>query len=162
MFSKRKEVILLVFGKGGHNAQITRYIDNDNINALPFIALTSAETIHQKIEDKFFCIEARDKFSQLKNLFVFCAYIFVSCVQMVRIIFRYKVVAMISTGPGLAVIPGIICRLKRAKVIYFESWSRIEKPSLAGRFMYWISNQFFVQHKSMKARYPKAKYMGRL
>lgn len=162
MFSKRKEVILLVFGKGGHNAQITRYIDNDDINQLPLIALTSAENIHEKIEDKYFCLEARDKFSQLKNLFIFCAYIVVSIIQMFRIIAKYRVVGMISTGPGLAVIPGIMCRLKRAKVIYFESWSRIEKPSLAGRFMYWVSDQFYVQHQSMKAKYPQSKYVGRL
>ncbi|MEW6983283.1 PssD/Cps14F family polysaccharide biosynthesis glycosyltransferase [Colwelliaceae bacterium 6471] len=162
MFKKRKDVLLLVYGKGGHNAQMKRFMNQYDSRELPCIAITSATEVDVDVMASFYCMEARDKFSRYKNIFVFFIYLFVSAVQMLRIISKYRVVGLVSTGPGLAIVPSIICRIIRAKVIYFESWSRISKPSLAGRFMYYIANIFYVQHESLQKEYPKAIYAGRL
>lgn len=162
MFNKRPEVVLLVYGKGGHNAQMKRFMSNYNSLDLPCVAITSAQHVDVDVIDSFYCMEARDKFSRFKNIFVFFLYLFTSVFQMIRIIQKYRIVGLISTGPGIAIMPSIICRLIRAKVIYFESWSRFSKPSLAGRFMYNIAHLFYVQHQSIQAEYPNAIYAGRL
>ncbi len=164
MFKKRPEVILLVYGKGGHTAQMTRFLSNQlqYSNEQEYISITNSNKALTGVVDSYYSVEARDKHSILKNIFLLFAYILLCSFQMIRVICKYKVVGMISTGPGMAVIPGIICKLKGTKVVYFESWSRFSKPAIAGRVMYYIAHLFFIQHKSIQRHYPKAIYAGRL
>jgi UDP-N-acetylglucosamine:LPS N-acetylglucosamine transferase len=162
MLKKRPDIILLVYGKGGHNAQMKRFLAQYDSMGLPFVKITSESKADINVIDEYYCMEARDKFSRFKNIFVMFFYFFVSIFQMIRIISKYRIVGLISTGPGLAIIPCFISRLIRTKVIYFESWSRISTPSLAGKFMYRIAHLFYVQHKSIQNKYPNAIYAGRL
>jgi len=164
MFKSRPEVVLLVYGKGGHTAQMQRFIDNapDELKNKKLVALTDVKAENPAFIKQFYCVEARDKYSYVKNLLVFIVYFFWALVQMSRVMFTYKVTGMISTGPGVAVVPAAMCRLCAIKVVYFESWSRIFTPSLAGRIMYRIANVFFIQHKSLQKFYPHAIFSGRL
>ncbi len=164
MFKKRPEVLLLVYGKGGHAAQMQRFIKNapDELKNKKLIALTDVKSENALFMKQFFCVEARDKFSYVKNIFVFILYFFWSLVQMVRILYKYNVIGMVSTGPGVAVVPALFCRSFSKPVIYFESWSRIFTPSLAGKIMYKISNTFFIQHSSLQKFYPKGIFSGPL
>jgi UDP-N-acetylglucosamine:LPS N-acetylglucosamine transferase len=164
MFEKRAKVVLMVYGKGGHTAQMHRFINNapDELKNKKLVALSDVTAKSNDFIEQFYCVEARDKYSYLKNAFVFMVYFFWSLVQMTRILFKYKITGMISTGPGVAVVPAAICRLCGIKVIYFESWSRIFTPSLAGKIMYRIANVFFIQHTSLQKHYPQGIFSGRL
>ena len=68
--------------------------------------------------------------------------------------------AVISTGAGVAVPMCYIAKLFGKKVIFFESFCRIEKPSLSAKLVYPIADLFFVQWQGMKKFYPKAKLGG--
>ena len=164
MLKNRPEVILMVYGKGGHAAQMARFIDGapQELKNKQLIALTDVKIKDKTFSHQFYCVEARDKFSYIKNFVVFVLYFFWALAQMIHILSKYRVITMISTGPGVAVIPAIICRLFGIKVIYFESWSRIFTPSIAGKIMYRIANLFFIQHKSLQKFYPKSSFFGRL
>jgi len=164
MFKSRPEVVLLVYGKGGHAAQMQRLlVDGPNeFKNKQFIALTDVKKPNPLFLKQFYCVEARDKFSYIKNVFVFVLYFFWAFAQMIQILVKYKVVGMISTGPGIAVVPALFCRLFFINVTYFESWSRIYTPSLAGKIMYYIANTFFIQHQSMQKFYPQGIFSGRL
>jgi len=164
MFKNRHEVILLVYGKGGHTAQMERFLHSQpkKFDEKCYVALSNSASLDNKLEQRFYCMEARDKFSKLKNIFIFLAYPLLAFVQMCRILINYKVTGMISTGPGMAVIPALLCRLLLKPVVFFESWSRVSQKSIAGRVMCRIANLFFVQHKGMKKQYPDATYKGRL
>ena len=69
---------------------------------------------------------------------------------------------IISTGV-LACIPMIyIGHLLKKKVIYIESFAKINSPTMTGKLVYkkkW-ADQFYVQWKSMKKYYPAAIYKG--
>jgi len=164
MFKNRPEVILMVYGKGGHAAQMTRFIQGapEELKSTPFIALSDVKIKDKNFIRQFYCIEARDKFSYMKNIFIFILHFFWSLIQITRILMNYRVVSMISTGPGIAVVPALICRMLGVKVIYFESWSRIFTPSIAGKIMYRVANLFFIQHESLQKYYPKSRFFGRL
>ncbi len=164
MFKNRPQVVLMVYGKGGHTAQMHRFIASapDELKNKELVALSDVTANNTDFIEQFYCVEARDKFSYIKNLFVFIVYFFWAMMQMLRILFKYKVTGMISTGPGVAVVPAAICRLFAIKVVYFESWSRIYTPSLAGKIMYRIANVFFIQHKSLQKFYPQGIFSGRL
>lgn len=164
MLKNRQKVILMVYGKGGHAAQMTRFIKNApaELKSIPFVALSDVKIKDESFIRQFYCMEARDKFSYVKNIVTFILYFFWSLFQIVRILINYRVVSIISTGPGITVVPAIVCRLLRIKVIYFESWSRVFTPSLAGKVMYRLANLFFIQHESLQKHYPKSRFFGRL
>lgn len=163
-FKNREKVVLLVYGKGGHAAQMKRFLHNEKPNetATQYITLSNDDILLPNVIGNYFCIDARDKYYWYKNIFISLAYFVISLFQMFRLSFKYKIVGMISTGPGLAVIPGLFCRILNKKVVFFEDWCRFNTPSIAGRIMYVIANVFFIQHKAVRKFYPKSIYMGRL
>lgn len=67
---------------------------------------------------------------------------------------------VVSTGV-LSTIPlCLIAKLFRKKVIYIESFAKINSPTLTGRVMYKFADIFYVQWPEMLKVYPKAKYIG--
>lgn len=67
---------------------------------------------------------------------------------------------VICTGV-LSMIP--IClyaKLFRKKLIYIESYAKINSPTLSGKFLYKYADLFLVQWKSMLNVYPQAIYKG--
>ncbi|WP_281544097.1 PssD/Cps14F family polysaccharide biosynthesis glycosyltransferase [Grimontia sp. SpTr1] len=69
---------------------------------------------------------------------------------------------VISTGPGISILPSILVRLRGGKVIHVETWSRFSSQSLTGKYMKYIATDFYVQNESLLNVYPKAKFSGRL
>ena len=46
------------------------------------------------------------------------------------------------------------------KIVYIESYARMNNKSLSGKLIYPIASLFIVQWKEMLKLYPKAKYLG--
>lgn len=80
--------------------------------------------------------------------------------QSFRILIKEKPVNIISTG-ALATIPiCILGKIMRKRIIYIESFARIDSPSLTGKVMYHVADLFIVQWEEMLKIFPKAKYGG--
>lgn len=78
----------------------------------------------------------------------------------INIFFKEKPDFIISTG-ALATIPiCLLAKLFRKKVIFIESFAKINSPTLTGRFVYKFADQFYVQWEEMLQFYPKAIYKG--
>lgn len=76
------------------------------------------------------------------------------------ILMRERPDAVISTG-ALATFP--LCFLAKIfgkRVIYIESFARVDEPSLTGKLMYHVADLFIVQWKEMMKFYPNAVYGG--
>lgn len=161
--SMPRKVILVIYGRGGHKEQMRRLLNElkQNSPSLEFVSIAD-------VDDQFgslchlMCPEPRDKFNPWSAPFKLSYSGAVSLVQTVKLTLKYQISGVVSTGPGMAVLPSIFFRLLGKQVIYIESWSRFYSASLTGRVMYWISNIFYVQNKSMKRIFPRAKYVGRL
>ena len=54
----------------------------------------------------------------------------------------------------------LVGKLKRKKIIYIESFARVDKKSLTGRLVYPFADLFLVQWEPMLKCYPKAEYVG--
>lgn len=77
-----------------------------------------------------------------------------------QIILKEKPDCIISLG-ALATYP--ICLLGKImgkKIIYIESFSRVDTPSLSGKLMYRIADLFIVQWRELLEYFPKAVYGG--
>ena len=46
------------------------------------------------------------------------------------------------------------------KIIFIESLSRVYSPSLSGKIMYHLSDQFYIQWAGLKKFFPKSLFMG--
>ena len=67
---------------------------------------------------------------------------------------------IITTGV-LAVIPMcLIAKLFRKKLIYIESFAKINSPTKTGKMMYKYADRFYVQWESMLEFYPNAIFLG--
>lgn len=154
--------LLLIYGKGGHQEQMRRLI-NKMQSQHPFEFVSIADVIDDfGAIEHLQCPEPRDKFHLWKAPWQLAHTSTVTLMQTIKLIKRHNIKGIISTGPGMAVVPSIIFRLLGKKVIYIESWSRFYTASATGIFMYKIANQFYVQNKPMLNKYPKATYSGRL
>jgi beta-1,4-N-acetylglucosaminyltransferase len=67
---------------------------------------------------------------------------------------------VICTG-SLSTIPFcIISKAFNAKLIYIESYAKVETGSLTGRLMYLIADKFYVQWREMLNVFPNAIFKG--
>lgn len=84
----------------------------------------------------------------------------VTFLQSAIVFFKEFPDAVITTGAGVAFPICFIARVFGKKVVYIESFCRIDKPSLSGKFFYHFSNLFLVQWPQQKKFFKKAKYFG--
>lgn len=77
-----------------------------------------------------------------------------------RIFLIEKPDVVISTG-ALATIPiCIIAKVTKRKLIFIESFSKVNSPTLTGKIMYKFADLFLIQWEELKKYYPNAKFGG--
>ena len=67
---------------------------------------------------------------------------------------------IISSGAAVAVQFFWLGKLFGAKTIYVEVFDRIDKPTVTGKMVYPVTDEFIVEWEEMKKVYPKAKNLG--
>lgn len=67
---------------------------------------------------------------------------------------------IISTGALMTYPFCVWSKLLKKKVIYIESFARVDEPSLTGNLMYPIADLFIVQWEEMLKIFPNATYGG--
>lgn len=77
-----------------------------------------------------------------------------------KIIREYKPDVILSTGAGLAVPFFVIGRLLGIRLVYVESFTRVERPALTGRLVYPLATAFFVQWPNSFRRKRRVVYAG--
>jgi len=157
--------ILFVFGSGGHEAQIKRIIKmiEDKKIIMKKICLCESDCKYSQF-DRIYTTEAvRDKYQKYLISFSKLVNAFKLIILTIRILRENRNLnGMVSTGPGVVIIPAIIFRICRKKVVYLETWSRFYSKSITGFFMEKISSLFIVQNKELNKLYKKSEYGGRL
>lgn len=70
---------------------------------------------------------------------------------------------ILSTGAGPVVPFALIGRLFfGTRVVFVETITRVNRPSMTGRIMYWLAHDFFYQWKALAPYFPKGIYGGPL
>ena len=141
--------ICLICSVGGHLLQIRKlnkfYTKYDYF----FVTFFSKPIEELARKEKFYFVNdpGRNVLRFLINAF-----------QSLSVFLKEKPDVIISTGAGVAIAMCWWGRLFGKKVIFIESWSRIEKPSFAGRLVYPVADLFIVQWEQMQKYYSKAKF----
>ena len=120
-------------------------------------------------KDHFYLTDARTNGLALakkhKTFFLTCPRrnplkLLLNLVQALGLFLSEKPDLVISTGADTAVPFCLIAKLFRKKVVFIESFCRINEPSLSGKIMYRFSDLFLVQWKENLEFYPKAEFRG--
>lgn len=153
--AKKKNKICLISSSGGHFEQLLMLRKLGEKNN---IFIVTEKTKYNKNDKKvnYFVMQVNRK----EPLFIF---------KMIGILFKSLYIflkekpdVVISTGV-LASIPMLfIGHIFKKKVIYIESFAKINSPTMTGNLIYKrkIADQFYVQWESMLEFYPDAIYKG--
>ena len=164
---------LVVLGSGGHTAEMLRLItafDFDRYAPLTLVTAATDTTSRAKAERELprealatarwaeipRAREVGQSFgssvpSTLRALF--------ACVHL---IWTASPDLVLVNGPGTCVPVAVLARLSGSRVIFVESWCRVESLSLTGRIMYYVAHRFVVHWPELARRYPRAEYLGRI
>jgi UDP-N-acetylglucosamine:LPS N-acetylglucosamine transferase len=77
-----------------------------------------------------------------------------------RTIRRVRPRVMLTTGAGVAVPFAWIARLLGVEVVYIESFTRIEGPSLTCRLVRRVASRIYVQWPELLPVVPRSRYAG--
>jgi beta-1,4-N-acetylglucosaminyltransferase len=77
-----------------------------------------------------------------------------------RLVRRLRPHAIVTTGAGVAVPFCWVGRLLGARIVYIESFARVNRPSLTGKLVHPVAHRFFVQWPDMRTHFRKAEYRG--
>jgi beta-1,4-N-acetylglucosaminyltransferase len=78
----------------------------------------------------------------------------------VKVLRKEKPDLLISSGAAVAFPFFCIAKLMGKKLIFIEVYDRIDKPTLTGKLVYPIVDEFIVQWKEQLKTYPKGTYLG--
>ena len=154
--SGRSEV-LLVCSTGGHLLQLLAlrgawaefsrvWVTFDKSDARSLLAEEHVVYAHGPTNRNFGLLAVRNL---LRNL--------LGAARLVRVV-RPRVV--LTTGAGVAVPYAWIGRLLGARVVYVESLTRIERPSLSCRLIAPVASRIYAQWPELSETVPKARYVG--
>jgi UDP-N-acetylglucosamine:LPS N-acetylglucosamine transferase len=77
-----------------------------------------------------------------------------------RVVRRTRPRVMVTTGAGVAVPFGAAARLYGAKLVYIESFTRIDSISLSCRILRPLLSRMYVQWPEAVSLVPEARYVG--
>ena len=77
-----------------------------------------------------------------------------------KVLRKEKPDILVSSGAAVAVPFFYLRKLFGKKLIYIEVFDRVDKPTLTGRLVYPITDQFIVQWEEQLKVYPKAINLG--
>lgn len=83
-------------------------------------------------------------------------------IRATQILLKEKPDFVITTGALIAYPFCVIGKLMGIKVIYIESFARVNNPSLTGRLVYNMADLFMVQWEDMLESYPKSMLGGEM
>jgi beta-1,4-N-acetylglucosaminyltransferase len=132
--------ILLVASPGGHMLQMLALEAAWHDLNHRWVTLPAADTDYLLADEEVihaYGPTPRNVLNLIRNLWL--------AWQTVR---AYEPDVILSTGAAIAVPFFIIGRLHRVRLIYVESFTRVQRLALSGRLVYPLSDAFFVQWSS--------------
>ncbi len=156
-----KKKILAVLGSGGHTAQMLKLLNLFGDKYVYEYLINDDDLVtRKKISGKIYTLPNPRVFNE--NIFLKIIKTIYGFFKSINILIKSKPYAILSAGPGLTISLFYAAKLLGKKLIFLESWCRVNTKSVSGRFCYPISDLFFIQWKDLKKLYPKAIYAGRL
>jgi UDP-N-acetylglucosamine:LPS N-acetylglucosamine transferase len=149
----KKKKICFISSSGGHFEQLMML--TPLINKYDSYVVTENTNYKLDIKTriyKFNQINRKDRFlpfELVKNAF-----------NSLKVFLKERPSVVITTGVLFAIPTCLICKFFGAKLIYIESFAKIDSPTKTGKFLYKYSDLFIVQWEDLLTFYPNAIFLG--
>lgn len=150
--------ICLVSSTGGHFTQLKKVVPV--VEKYDYFIVTENNETKNSTDSKFkeyYLIQ-----QERKNWLVFLFVVFLNTMKSFFIILKERPKIIITTGAGSVIPMCILGKVLGAKLIFIESFAKINSPTMTGKLLCKFSNRFYVQWEEMLEVYPKAMYRGTL
>ena len=155
MEKETKQKICLVSSSGGHFEQLLclRKLSED-YDCFILTEKTKYNKNDKKINHYIMQVNRKEPLFLLKMIGIFNKSLYILLKENPDII--------ISTGALSSIPMMILGHILKKKVIYLESFAKLNSPTMTGKFIYKhkVADRFYVQWETMKEIYPDAIYLG--
>lgn len=149
--------VLFISSAGGHLEQLLTLKSTMDYFESSIVTEKNAatESLKEKLDNVFF-LPFFSRKNKLLFPIVFLRIVFLSAVLLIKL----KPKVIVSTGAGVTVPICFLGKLSGKKIVYIETFSRMESQTLSGRLCYRIADRFIIQWESLKKFYPDALLFG--
>ncbi len=155
--------VMVILGEGGHTTEMLELVDMlGSIYNYSYLLAHNDQISEGQIRISGSVLRTVTPRMPTSKLYETLKLSFSCSIQEFKVLLKLRPKAIITAGAGIAVPISIFGRLLGVKIIYIETISRVRALSITGKIMYYIAHLFFVQWESLKEKYPKAIYAGRL
>jgi len=165
--------VLAVLGSGGHTTEMLRIVKilDDEFMPLSFVYAEtdkhSSDQVKEVIE-KPYSIRTIPRAREVKQSWKSTVLSTLRAIfHAIPIMFDLRPDLLLLNGPGTCiplVIAAFVLQLTTnhdVKIVFIESFCRVERLSMTGKLLYPFSDIFFVQWPELLASYPRAIYRGK-
>jgi len=146
----RKRKLLFVSASGGHLEQL--YMLKPLMEKYPSVIVSEKTEVNSKVDYNMMQAGAKQKPVILR--------MFINILIGLYIFIKERPTHIISTG-GIISVPFVwLSKFTKTKIIFIETFARINDTTRTGRFMYKHADLFIVQWESLLKFYPNAVYGG--
>lgn len=147
---KKNKKVCLVSSSGGHYEQLLQLKSWSE----KYESFWVTEKTNYESPADYYTIQigSNDKYFSLKFIKLFF--------QVMKIWFQERPDYIVTTGALVAVPFGILAKIMNKKVIFIESFARVNDSSKTGRFFYKFADLFIVQWESLLDEYPNGTFGG--
>ncbi|KAF7213578.1 UDP-N-acetylglucosamine transferase subunit ALG14 [Nothobranchius furzeri] len=171
--------VLVVAGSGGHTTEILRLMEHLSAAYSPrhYVVADTDRMSVEKICTFEGCDPSPSQFTvcriprsrEVNQSWASSAVSTLKALQYsIPLVFRLRPDMVLCNGPGTcvplcvaALLLGIL-GIKKILIVYVESICRVQTLSLTGKILYLLSDYFFVQWSSLRTRYPRSIFLGRI
>lgn len=151
---KKEKKICFISSSGGHFSELYQFKELSNSYNSILVVEKTEEFKTDFCNKRYYLYETNRK----ERTFVFK--IMLNAIKELLIFIKERPNIIISTG-ALSSYPMIkIAKIFRKKIIYVESFARINDLSKTGKMVYKIADHFLVQWPELVEKYPKSIYVG--
>ena len=148
-----KPRVMLICCQGGHFMQMLALRSAWDDLPRVWVTTRAADTealLHDEHAIYAYVPTARSIKNMLRNLWLAAI-----------VVRRHRPDVLLATGGGVTVPLFVMGKLMGARLIYVESLTRVDKPSLTGKLVYPLVDRFFVQWAEAATR-PRMEFVGNL
>lgn len=148
----KKNKLCFISSSGGHFSQLKQIYNNFDDHV--FSIVTERTDITTEGE---YLLRQQDR----KKIYFFIVLLH-NLILSICFFLKIKPKVVISTGAGVVIPFCIIAKLFGAKVIFIESFAKINTPTLTGKIIYKFADRFYYQWEEMSIHYPKGIFRGQI
>lgn len=149
-----RKKVCLISSSGGHLEQIKQLTEvKEKYNCFYVVTRTKAT---EAMKQKKYIVKDLVR----TNKFVEIIRMMSMFIEQFGIYLKEKPDVIITTGAAVAIPMCLIGKVFKRKVIYIESFARINTPNKTGQMIYKFADLFIIQWESLRSYYPNAVYGG--